>query len=210
MRLILVRHGESESNAEMRFGDADTPLTPRGHQQAKATARWLAQHASPEIIVASTMKRALDTAHYFAKPFGLTPVANHLLREVDLGDLENLTPEEAAAKHPETWERNLDFEDVDFGWPGGETRRAFFARVRLAFARLPSVGTGQDLLVVSHGGVLSSYLAELLEGRPQYWHRYVLGNCAITSLAVDGDSTSVLDLNNTSHLGDIGTVQALS
>lgn len=210
MRLILVRHGESESNAEMRFGDAHTPLTERGHRQAIATAHWLADHAKPEIIVASTMKRALDTARYLAEPFRLAPVPNHLLREVDLGNLENLTPDEAAARYPETWERNLDFEDLDFGWPGGETRRAFFARVRFAFTKLPSVGPGQDLLVVSHGGVLSSYLAELLEGRPELWHRYVLGNCSVTTLAVRGDSMCVLDLNNTSHLGDIGTIQTLS
>ncbi len=210
MRLILVRHGESESNAEMRFGDADTPMTERGHQQAKATARWLAKHARPEIIVASTMKRALDTAHYLAKPYGMTPVANHLMREVDLGDLENLTPAEAAERYPETWERNQDFENLDFGWPGGETRRQFFARVRQAFAQLPSVGPGKDLLVVSHGGVLSSYVAQLLEGRPQSWHKYMLGNCSVTTLAVKGDSTTVLDLNNTAHLGDIGTIQTLS
>ena len=203
MRLILVRHGESESNAEMRFGNAATPLTERGHRQAKATARWLAGHARPEILVASTMKRALDTAHYLAEPFGVTPVAHHLLREVDLGDLENLTPAEAAERYPETWERNQDFEDLDFGWPGGETRRQFFARVRLAFAQLPSVGSGQDLLVVSHGGVLCSYLAELLEGRPQSWHKYFLGNCSVTTLAVRKDSISVLDLNNTGHLSEI-------
>ena len=203
MRLILVRHGESTSNAEMRFGDAYTPLTDRGHRQANATALWLADRARPQVIVASTMNRALDTAHYLAEPFGLTPVANHLMREVDLGDLENLTADEAAERYPETWERNQDFEDLDFGWPGGETRRQFFARVRLAFSQLPSVGPGQDLLVVSHGGVLSSYLAELIEGRPQSWHKYFLGNCSVTTLAVEQDSISVLDVNDTSHLSEI-------
>ena len=210
MRLILVRHGESESNAEMRFGDANTPLTERGHRQAKATARWLADRFKPTVIVSSTMKRALDTARYLAEPFGLTPVANRLMREVDLGALENLTPAEAAERHSETWERNLDFEDLDFGWPGGETRRQFFARVRLAFSQLPSLGPERDLLVVSHGGVLSSYLAELLDGRPELWHRYHVGNCSVTTLVVQGDSVSVLDMNNTSHLGDIETIQALS
>ncbi len=203
MRLLLVRHGESQSNAEMRFGDADTPLTERGRRQAKATARWLANRATPKMIVASTMKRALDTAQYLAQPFGMTPVAHPLMREVDLGDLENLTTVEAATRYPETWERNQDFEDLDFGWPGGETRREFFARVRRAFAQLPPVGPQQDLLVVSHGGVLSSYVAELIEGRPESWHKYFLGNCSITTLVAQRGSMSVLDLNNTSHLSEI-------
>ena len=65
--VVIIRHGQSQGNAEGRFGGhTDTPLSPRGRKQAKATAKALAKEKF-SAIYSSDLPRAIETA---------TPLAN--------------------------------------------------------------------------------------------------------------------------------------
>ncbi len=201
MRLILIRHGESQSNIDQRIaGRYDSPLTDHGRHQAEATARWLSDNARPAAIYTSPLSRAFDTASCLAQPHGLTPVIHPHLAEVNFGQCENLTEAELTEKFPAVWEQAKDQGDLSFGWPGGETRRLFYARVSSVFKELLAVRLDGDLVVVSHGGVLSSYLAELVFGQPQDWRRLPLSNCSVTILDRRNLPPSLIELNNTAHL----------
>ena len=99
-RLCLVRHGETEWNAERRIqGQIDIGLNPGGLRQAEAAGRWL-QRAGLVALYSSDLQRAWHTACAIGAATGLDPIAMPALRERRYGIFEGLTYAELAASHP--------------------------------------------------------------------------------------------------------------
>jgi len=95
--LLLVRHGETDWNAERRWqGHADVPLNERGREQARALAEQLAGE-SVDAIYSSDLSRARDTADILGARLDVPVVVDADLREIDVGPVEGLTAEESAA-----------------------------------------------------------------------------------------------------------------
>lgn len=115
--VILIRHGQSQGNAEGRFGGhTDTPVSPLGRRQAEATAKAL----SPEkfnAIYSSDLRRAIETATPLAELTGAPLIPTDALRERSVGVMEGLTFAESAAQHPEQYQALLrrDFDHVLLG-----------------------------------------------------------------------------------------------
>jgi probable phosphoglycerate mutase len=150
-RLLLLRHGQSQWNAEGRWqGVADPPLTSHGEDQAKAAAGWLA-HTGFTGVVSSHLRRARRTAEIIAAELGLgAPAVEPELRERDVGDWSGCTTDEIVKRWPgqlEAW-RAGHLESP----PNGESRAGMESRVMHAVTRLTE-GDGV-LLVVTHGGVI--------------------------------------------------------
>src|SRR5262245_9217349 len=110
MDLLLVRHGESEGNAQERMqGTSDFPLTARGREQAQRLSGWLEAHqVSWDRLYASPLLRAWDTAGILAGDRGSVPHAEPALREIDAGALEGLTFEDIAQRFPSYAARKLN------------------------------------------------------------------------------------------------------
>src|SRR5712691_6348769 len=86
--LLLVRHGETDWNAEHRWqGHADVPLNARGRKQAKALAEELAPQGV-DAIYTSDLSRARDTAAIVGERLGVPVVLDPDLREIDVGSRE--------------------------------------------------------------------------------------------------------------------------
>src|ERR1044072_502566 len=101
--VLLIRHGQSEGNAERRFGGhTATPLSPRGRRQALATARAL-KDEELTAIYSSDLARAVETAEPLAKVTGLSINSTTAFRERSVGVMEGLTFEDAAQQHPEQY-----------------------------------------------------------------------------------------------------------
>ncbi len=112
--VVIIRHGQSQGNAEGRFGGhTDTPLSPRGRKQAQATAKALASEKF-DAIYSSDLPRAIETASPLGKLTGVPLETTDALRERSVGVMEGLTFEEAAEQHPEQYQALLrrDFEHV--------------------------------------------------------------------------------------------------
>jgi probable phosphoglycerate mutase len=111
-QLILVRHGQTILNAAGRFrGRQDVPLDAVGRTEADALARRLKMSFNITQLLTSPVRRALDTADAIAKTFGLPIVVEPRLTDLDYGNWQGLTPEEAAAAYPREyrdWERIPD------------------------------------------------------------------------------------------------------
>ena len=143
-RLVLLRHGVTDWNLVPRFqGHADIPLSSTGRDQAAAAAAYLAR-LRPARLWSSDLRRASETASYVAAATGLEPVLDGRLREVDVGDFQGLTHDEARARFgPGPW---------DYGAHGGESNADLAARIvapiRDAAAALAE---GEVGVVVSHG-----------------------------------------------------------
>src|SRR5437763_1920201 len=127
--VLLIRHGQSEGNAERRFGGhTATPLSARGWRQAEATARVL-KSESLTAIYSSDLARAMETARPVANLTRLPVNGTPDFRERSVGVMEGLTFEDAAQQHPDQYAALLrrDFEHV---LSGGESYRQLLDRAR--------------------------------------------------------------------------------
>ncbi|MEP7283870.1 MAG: histidine phosphatase family protein [Rubrivivax sp.] len=152
--LLLIRHGETDFNRELRFqGHADVPLNAAGRAQAQALAVRLAEEAF-DVVVTSDLERARATAAPLLqrRPDAITR-ADEAWREQSFGVLEGLDAATIRARHPALWQAWLRH-DADGAPPGGESNRAFHDRVSAALDALALAHAGQRVAVVTHGGVL--------------------------------------------------------
>jgi probable phosphoglycerate mutase len=151
--LILLRHGETDWNRELRFqGHVDVALNATGEEQARRLARRLAGETAHHLY-ASDLLRAQQTARPVAQQLGLASISDPALREQSFGRVDGMKVDDIKAQHPQAWEGWLRFNE-DFGMPEGETTRQFHSRVMDAVYRLVATHPGETLVVVTHGGVL--------------------------------------------------------
>src|SRR3989338_1204727 len=100
MRLILVRHGETEWVRTHRYqGASDVPLNRLGKQQARAAARAL-KGERPFAIFASELGRVKETARIIASVCSKKFQIDGRLNEVSFGQWEGYSFDEVKAKYP--------------------------------------------------------------------------------------------------------------
>jgi broad specificity phosphatase PhoE len=139
--LLFVRHGETDWNAERRWqGHADQPLNDTGRAQARDAAALLAER-TVDVVYASPLARAHETAVIIAEQLGRTVLIDGRLREVDVGDWSGRLHSDIEADGLETWN-------------GGETYEEMADRVVPAVLDLANRHPGKTVLVVTHGGVI--------------------------------------------------------
>jgi broad specificity phosphatase PhoE len=201
-RLVLLRHGETEGNQQNLWtGWTDTPLSSRGRQQIKRTADFLAQNGQDfHIIYSSPIGRAWRTAKAVGKAVNLTPMRDDALKEMHFGELESLNSQRFAIDYPDIYASWQNRTDESFGWPGGETRRAFRSRIRVCIQRLAAAHPGQRILLVTHSGVIRMALAHFVPDRFAQWWEVKLGNCSFTHLVDPTGTAKVPVLNDVGHL----------
>jgi broad specificity phosphatase PhoE len=205
--LVLVRHGRTRGNTAMELhGRTDLPLDEHGVAQADLVAERIGAVIRADALLTSPLHRARATAESIGRRIGLTPRIMPGLVEMDFGEFEGLTLEHVAIEHPGLTTRFLDLDDHDVGWPGGETRRVFHARVRDAFDAILDEFRAHTVIVVAHGGVLGSFLAQIHGVSPNDWRAFPVPNCSITHLEVRADHTAVHALNDVAHLDDLDEV----
>lgn len=199
--LYLVRHGQTDSNVRgILHGSTDVPLDAHGLRQAHCVADHVAANVTVDTLLSSPLTRALTTARVIGARIGIEPIPVPELVEMDFGALEGLTVERIEAEHPEIARRMRDFTDDDLAWPGGESRRGFHRRVLAAFEAILADHASRTVIVVAHGGVIGSYLAQIHGISPNDWEAYSLGNCSLTHLHVTRDHTVVHRINDETHL----------
>lgn len=151
--ISLVRHGQTDWNLAKRIqGSSDIPLNDTGRAQAEATGRALAGGRF-DAIYASPLSRALDTARIIAGHVGLgEPETIAAVAERQYGEAEGLTGEQILARWP-------DGAPV----PGRESREQVVARALPALRELGEQHPGENVIVVSHGGVISSLVRHVTD-----------------------------------------------
>lgn len=192
---MLWRHGQTAWNLERRFqGTTDIELTETGVAQARRAARQLAA-LGPDAIIASDLKRAVDTAAELAAVTGLQVTYDEGLRETYAGVWQGLTHEEIMERHGEeyaAWKRG---EPVRRG--GGELETEVADRaapvVERSVEKLPDGGV---LVVVSHGGTIRTTIGRLLGLEPSSWEALGgLTNCCWSVLGEGARGWRLLEHN---------------
>jgi len=152
-RICLVRHGETEWNAEGRVqGQTDIPLSATGLAQAKAAAAALARHDF-SAIYSSDLMRVTQTAEPTVRRMALPLQLDVGLRERHFGIFERMLYTEVRERHPEHYARFRD-KDPAFDFETGESLTTFSERAVAAVRRIVERHPGEQALVFTHGGVL--------------------------------------------------------
>jgi probable phosphoglycerate mutase len=198
--IILVRHGQTEWNRVERFrGQADVPLNETGLAQAEATARRIAAEWQPVAIYSSPLSRAVKTAEAIARPFGLPVQTHRSLTDINYGQWQGLTPDEARERWPEmvdAWYRIPESAEIS----GGETLTAVRVRTMEAVRGLATRHPGKTIVLVGHTVVNRAILLGVLGLRGHRFWRLRQDPCAINVLEVDGHEFTLVSMNDTCHL----------
>jgi phosphoserine phosphatase len=202
-RIILVRHGHVDWIAPERFrGRAELALSELGRRQVQAVARYIAKAWKPEAVYTSPLSRCRDTAAAIAAPFHLAPQPVEGFCDIDYGEWQGLTREEAQAHWPvetELWFRAPHLAAI----PGGETLADVLSRVTAALRGVLRAHHRGTIALVGHDSVNRVLLTFALElPLSRYWHLRQ-EPCCINELFFDDHSFDIRSLNETQHLGGL-------
>lgn len=200
--LVLIRHGETEMNRELRFqGHVNVGLNAIGLEQARRLAARMAGEQA-DAMYASDLLRAQQTAQPIAATLSLQPLAECGLREQSFGRVDGMRVDDIKQNHPEAWEAWLRFEQ-DYAMPEGESTRQFHGRVMEAVQRLVAAHPQQKLVLVTHGGVLDMIYRTAralgLDGPRQS----DIPNAGVNRIRVRDGAIEILDWADTRHLADL-------
>jgi broad specificity phosphatase PhoE len=199
-RIILVRHGQTEWNRVERFrGRADVPLNETGLAQAEATGKRVASEWQPMAVYSSLLSRAVKTAEAIARHFNLPVQIHDGLADIDYGQWQGLTPDEAQERWPDIHHAWYDLPNTA-RIPGGETLDELRARGMAAVNELAARHTGQTIVLVGHTVVNRIILLGVLGlGNDRFWHLRQ-DTCAINVFEVENGDFTLVSLNDTCHL----------
>jgi 2,3-bisphosphoglycerate-dependent phosphoglycerate mutase len=187
MDLTLIRHGLPER----RHDTSDPPLSPKGHDQARRVAAWLAGERF-DAVYASTMRRAIQTAEPLAVNLGAELTTHPGIVEFDRDSGTYIPMEELKREDYAAWQA---FAAGDHGADIVGFQRTVVAALEELIARHAS----QSIVVFCHGGVINVWTAHILGMAPRLFfepvytsiHRY---RCARTG------QRNLVSLNEVAHL----------
>lgn len=201
IRIILVRHGETEWNRLHRFqGRSDIELNHNGNTQACALALAL-RSENLTAIYSSPLKRAVETATHISRFHPATPLFREPgLMEMDLGEFEGMDARQWAAQHKEfrkVWEKN----PATLAMPGGESLQDVQQR---AVDTLDRISEGYDgsctLLLCSHNFVIVSLLCFVSQTPLNQFRKLRQDTAALNIIYKDGAIFQIEKINDCHHL----------
>jgi len=189
--LILVRHGETDWNAQHRWqGHSDTELNDAGREQARRLAEGLGR---VDALYSSDLSRARETAEILAGTIGVEVRFDQRLRERGFGAWEGLTTEEIESSFPD--EQRRWRAGIGAGAHNAEPFEAFAARVGSFVEEIGQRHVGEEVLVVAHGGTIR--VVHALAAGIDYVrdHRLIpaVANCSSSRYAFRGGRLSPID-----------------
>ena len=191
MRLILIRHGETTANLEMRWSgskDLDiTNLTIQGKRQAEQLGRWFKDRRfHPTHVYSSPQIRAKDTANLAGGHWGLPIIELNDLREPSAGIFEGKTWPEIEKDHPDQahlFRDSRDWSHIPGSEQEGDRRRRGKDVLSLALKK----HSNQDIVIMfAHAGIIQHIIAAVLQS-PKLWS-IPMKNTAVFEFSIDTNS----------------------
>jgi len=201
-RFILVRHGETAANREMRYiGTRDDALTERGQAQARLLADALAS-LPIAAIYASPRQRARYTAQPLAEQIGVPVHVADDLRESAFGAWEGMTRAEVL-EHSLLWAEQLRAWEADatIAPPDGESIAVMMARVAAFAERLRDQHADETVVFVAHVGPVKAMIAATLGTPPAVVQRMFLDPATISVVDWSAQMRVLRLFNSHAHLG---------
>lgn len=200
-RILAIRHGETAWNVDTRLqGHLDIPLNDVGLRQAQHLAQALVQRDAIDAVYASDLARAHTTALAIAQRLGQTVKTHTGLRERHFGAFQGRTFAEIEVELPEhAWhwrKRSPDWTPPD----GGESLLALRERIVTTMDELAARHSGQQIVMVAHGGVLDILYRAATRLDLQAPRTWQLTNTAVNRLLWTPQGLSLVGWADTTHL----------
>ena len=206
IKLLLIRHGESEGNAQRKFsGFQDVDLTEKGIWQAKRLARRL-EGVQVDAVYCSDLKRARHTAEIIFPDRGKDIVSDPKFREINFGAWEGYTFEEIKLKFGYGDEFNHLMENIkaEAAIPQGESlvdlNDRVIAELNNVLKKHEKTDKDKTIVLVCHGGAIRVILSNALNiGLKNMWNieQY---STALNIINYYDHKKFVALINDTSHL----------
>lgn len=186
LELILVRHGETESNIRGTYcGWTDAPLNDKGVSQAREAARKL-RDTEFDAVFCSPLSRAVNTAQIITagRECGITLAEP--LKEHNFGIWEDMTHLEIRERYPAeaaAWEKDW----MNYEIAGGESAIQGYKRVAAFMDGLTAERDSGVILLVSHLGTIRYILVHLLKLPVESIWRFSADNGSITRIVIPED-----------------------
>jgi len=204
IRIILVRHGQTEWNKFERFrGRVDIDLDETGWKQAEATADKLAQWEM-KAIYSSPLKRTMNTAQPLATRLGLTVQPLEGIIDMDFGEWQGIGIGEVREKYGELFNLWL-YHPEKLEIPGAETLEDVRKRAVATIDDVMAKNEDQTIALVSHRVVCKVLLCHLLGLDNSHFWQIVQDTTAINLFEIWDGRPSVMLINDTCHLRDLET-----
>jgi len=204
MKLVIVRHGETEWNVQNKAtGQLDSPLTPKGIRQAHAIADRLLRF-SFTTVYSSDLGRAVQTANIIAEVCGKKVIFDPQLREWNMGIFEGLTVSEMHKKFPQY---RQDYERIGFEYviPEGESLRQCRDRGCRVLNAIAERHLDETVMAIAHGCLLMVFFEMVLGLPPGNSWRFKLYNANLCIFEYVNGRWSLIVWNDVSHLENIET-----
>lgn len=178
MRLILIRHGESEGNKNHKiYGWTDYPLTDKGLRQVDEIASYMKSHGYHKLYT-SPLQRAKFIAEQLANNSLPFYIEEPRIKEMNCGIFEGLTEEEVLDKYQEEY-RRFQAEFDTYTIPQGESYPEFKSRI-LDFLGSALPQANDTHVIVSHGGVIREIMTYLMKLEPgKAWDYPIYPGCIV-------------------------------
>ena len=208
MRLILVRHGESEWNRIGRYqGQLDAPLSELGLRQAQALAERLSTETF-DAIYSSPLQRARRTADAIAQFHpSLAIQEDSALLEIDHGDWQGLFAADVRERYAEALEEWRCF-PTRCQMPNGESFSNILKRTLNFRERMcKEYDTDATVVASTHDVVVKILVAEAVGMPMDRINRLWITNASISVIEYTQDLPFLVSLSEACHLGHLETVR---
>lgn len=196
--LVLIRHG----HAVRVNGDyVNAPLTEVGRTQAELTGlRFCNQEIALDGFYSSPIRRTKETSALIASKISKIPAIQPGIQELEGIEVPTLVVMEFLAHVGWFGKYLYENSGKPVHWP-------IMGRVSQVITDLVKKHDGGRIAVVTHSGVISSILAWYFPNKRRRHWRYVVDNCSLTRLKIDGSIAELLVMNDTEHLSDALTTK---
>ncbi|PDV98149.1 histidine phosphatase family protein [Candidatus Chloroploca asiatica] len=207
MRLIIVRHGESEWNRIHRYqGQLDAALSELGMRQAAALAERLKAEQIDQIY-SSRLQRAARTAEAIAGFHPNTPFAySEALLEINHGEWEGKYADEITSKYADglrEWREHPTRSQM----PGGESFSNVLKRTLDFREQITATHMDQTVLISTHDVVVKILVADALGMNMDRINRIWVTNASISVIEYGNDLPYLVSLSEACHLGTLASTR---
>jgi probable phosphoglycerate mutase len=202
MNLYIIRHGESTWNKENKIqGHSNPCLSKTGLLQARFLAKRFAD-IKVDRLYSSPLLRSYQTARAVSSALKLKIIKKEGLKEIGLGEWESKTPDEIDRLYDNKYLKWLKVGPTKVRIPGAEGISIFRKRIDRAFADIIRENSGRDnIVVVTHGGVIASFLARLIRADfDRLILKLHLPNTCVTLVSFEEGRGCLIHIADTFHL----------
>ena len=207
-RLLLIRHGQTLHNTQKVIsGWNDIPINEMGHQQAQKMAERVKRQYAVNVIYASPLQRTMQTAAYLSKLFDLPVLPNEDLLEYGFGELSDIKVSQIKDTNPTLYQQIAIWIESEYSEnpmrpdiPGAEPMDEFKKRMQSFTDLIIRKHAGQQVVAVSHGGFIKSFLYYHVGGDFSRYVPFWVDNTSLTVIDFYKGNPVIRLFNDNSHI----------